>query len=234
MAKKRASASTVRAAIKKLQAEHGWNASGIISLLRGGGSSSKGSDYERDMCRMLSRWWTGGARDDVFWRSAGSGARAKVRGRANQDTAGQHGDIAATDPIGAPLIDMFTIELKRGYSEHTFQDLTDRQADGGVQEWERFFTQTIESWEQAGAYTWLLITRRDRRQALVWTPYHVIVELRTLGAFRNGWPAPLVRMRVVLRGLDSGSRLADVCGLTLEDFLEGVTPTHIRDLEAQV
>jgi len=226
----KAKAATVRAAIKKLLAECGWTPSGIINLLRGGGSSSKGSSYERDVCRQLSLWWTGGTRDDVFWRSSGSGARAKVRGRANRDTAGQHGDVAATDPIGAPLIDVFTIELKRGYSEFTFQDLVDRPANAGIQEWERFLTQTLESWEQAGAYSWLLITRRDRRQALAWTPYHILGELRAAGSFRKGWPIPLVRMRVVLRDLGSSPQCIEVCCMTLEDFLAGVSPEHIRTL----
>jgi hypothetical protein len=228
--KKRASASTVRAEIKRLRAEWGWSPSDIINLLRGGGSSGKGSAYERDMCRRLSRWWTDGARDDIFWRSSGSGARAKVRGRGGRDTAGQHGDVAATDPIGAPLIDIFTIELKRGYSEYTFQDLVDREIKAGVQEWERFIMQTIESHDQAGSLAWLMITRRDRRRALAWMPTFMLKELRGVGAFPGGYPAPLVRMKVTVR--DSGKRLhrVDVCGMSLDDWLAEIKPEHVRRL----
>ena len=40
----------------------------------------KGSEFEREMCKCLSLWWTDSKRDDVFWRSAQSGGRAP-RGR---------------------------------------------------------------------------------------------------------------------------------------------------------
>ncbi len=228
----RVSASGVRAAIERLRKEWGWTKSDIINLLRQGGNSSKGSTYERDMCRQLSLWWTADARDDVFWRTSGSGARAKVRGRSGAATAGQHGDIGATDPIGAPLIDIFTIELKRGYSEYTFQDLIDRNPTAGVQEWERFLLQTIESQEQAGSLSWLLITRRDRRRALVWVPWWMLRTLQDVGAFGEHYPpTPFVRMRVTLR--DSYKRLhrVDVCGMTLNDWLAEVTPEHIQEVQ---
>lgn len=228
---KRASASIVRKAIDELRKKYSWTPSDIINMLRGGGSSSKGSGYERDVCRQLSLWWTAGARDDIYWRSSGSGARAKVRGRGGKNTAGQHGDVAATDPIGTPLINIFTIEIKRGYSEHTIHDLIDRVMGGGVQEYERFLVQTLESYEQAGSYAWLMITRRDRRRALVWMPDFVLKELRYVGAFGNGRPAPFVRMAISLRYSNSGECCVDVCGMVLDDWLMGVTPEHILKLE---
>lgn len=39
----------------------------------------KGSVFEREICKALGRWWTDGERDDIFWRTAGSGARATCR-----------------------------------------------------------------------------------------------------------------------------------------------------------
>ena len=200
----RVSASEVRAQLTELRKAWGWTPSDIITLLKGGGSSSKGSSYERELCKTLSRWWTKGERDDVFWRSSGSGARAKVRGRAGTQTMGQHGDIAATDPIGAPFIDAFTIEAKRGYSSHTFQDIVDRPVSSGVQEWERWFAQAIESSEQAGSITWAIITRRDRRRALLWLPYWVVVALKRAGAFPMGYPAPFTLFSLI-RGSQSPS-----------------------------
>lgn len=226
---KRASASVVRKDIEDLRRGWGWTPSDIINLLRGGGSSSKGSSYERELCKQLSLWWTDGAREDIFWRSSGSGARAKVRGRAGRNTAGQHGDVAATDPIGAPFIDTFTVEIKRGYSEHTVQDVFDRGVDGGVQEWERFFAQTIESHKQAGSYSWLLITRRDRRRAMVWIPMIAYQCLRSNELFETR-PVPYIGMRVNVR---SGGVLGvdmDVCGMTLDAWLENVKPADVLNL----
>lgn len=230
MTDKRASASTVRGRITELRKEWGWSPSDIINLLRGGGTSAKGGEFERDICRLLSKWWTDGARDDIFWRTSGSGARAHVRHRAGAGTAGQYGDIAATDPIGAPLIDVFTIELKRGYSEYTVHDLLDKTPSAGIQEWDRFFAQAIESHEQAGSLSWLMITRRDRRVPLVWLPVQTFHELRHVGAFSNKFPVPLSRMKLSIRNLDNGENVMDAYNMHLDSFLEGVKQNHIKEL----
>jgi hypothetical protein len=128
---------------------------------------SKGSSYEREICKRLSLWWTDGKREDVFWRSAASGGRAKVRGRQGKQTHGQHGDICATDPIGQPLIDLFTIEIKRGYSKHTFYDLIDKPKNAALQQVEKWLLQTLESWKHSGSRTWMLIHKRDQREPMV-------------------------------------------------------------------
>lgn len=223
---KRASASVVRAELNTAKKRWGWSNSDIVNVCKGGGTSAKGSSYEREICKQLSLWWTGGAREDIFWRSSGSGARAKVRGRAGRDTAGQHGDIAATDPIGAPFIKAFTVELKRGYSEHTVQDMMDKLPGAGVQPYENFFAQTIESHQQAGSYSWLLITRRDRRSAMVWLPMLVYRDLCSHYIFKHR-PCPYVGMRVSVR-CQNKVLLVNVCGMVLGDFLAEVTPDIVR------
>lgn len=193
----------------------------------------KGSDYERELCNILSLWWSEGRRDDIFWRAAGSGNRAKVRGRVGRNTAGQHGDICATDPSGAILIDLFTIEIKRGYSANTIQDIIDKPEKAGVQVWDEFFDQVLESWEQSGSYSWLLINRRDRREAMVWTPRFVMADLREQGAFIDK-PTPYVGIAaLVRRGNDSKTKV-DICGMRLKDFLAAVTPHHLRGLAKEV
>lgn len=192
--------------------------------------ANKGGRYEREVCRALSMWWTDGARDDVFWRTSASGARATARGKRGRDTAGQHGDVAATDPSGAPLIDAFTIEIKRGYHSVTLHDLLDRPEGAKLQGWEGFVSQAMEGHERAGSYAWLLITRRDRRKALIWTPFQAVVELRGLGAFPRGLPTPRVRTMVRVRSCHKELRTADVFGLLLADWFAAVSPGDIRRL----
>jgi len=84
--------------------------------MRRGGGSSKGSSFEREVCKQLSLWWTKGEREDIFWRTAGSGARATTRAKSGKTTARSYGDVIAIDPIGDPLIKEVTIEIKRGYN----------------------------------------------------------------------------------------------------------------------
>ncbi len=231
--KKRVSASTTRELLKALREQTGWSNADLISIMRGGGTSAKGSDYERELCVRLSLWWTRDKRDDIFWRSAASGARAKVRGRQGRDTAGQHGDIAATDAIGAPLTDLLTIEIKRGYSEYTIQDCLDRSDDNAQQEWETWFEQTMESYEDAGSFAWLMITRRDRRQAMAWFPKFLLKELLAVGAFPKV-PVPVISMRVVLRDMVKQGQPHQIVGMHFEDFLAGTAQDHFIQLSKRV
>jgi hypothetical protein len=130
---------------------------------------AKGADFERDISRTLSLWWSHGERDDIFWRTSMSGGRATVRRKAGKATAYQAGDITATDPIGAPLIKATVIELKRGYGRYCVLDTLDSRnvtttVLGG------FIAQVQEELKQAGIRNFLLICKRDGRSPFVLFP----------------------------------------------------------------
>jgi hypothetical protein len=75
-------------------------------------SKQKGAGFEREVCKALSQWMSGGQRKDLFWRSAMSGGRATLGFRKGEKHITQGGDISAIDPMGAPLTDRYCIELK--------------------------------------------------------------------------------------------------------------------------
>lgn len=77
---------------------------------------AKGGEYERDISRFLSLWWTRGERDDIFWRTSASGARATARAAKFKKTKYDYGDITFTDPIAKLMLDLMVIEAKRGYT----------------------------------------------------------------------------------------------------------------------
>lgn len=131
---------------------------------------NKGNSFEREICTSLSKWWTDGERDDVFWRTASSGGRATQRGRKGKQTKNHCGDICATDPTGQPLLDVITFELKRGYSKDTIADLLDKPVGAARQTYEKWIAQAIESQSHAGTYSWVIIVKRDRRDAIVIMP----------------------------------------------------------------
>lgn len=82
-------------------------------------SKSKGSSYERKKIKHLSLWLSNGKRDDILYRTAGSGARATCRLKYNQSTSNSCGDIGLLDPshkIGKRFINKVLIELKIGYT----------------------------------------------------------------------------------------------------------------------
>lgn len=137
----------------------------------------KGASFERNICRELSEWWSSGIgktkEDDYFWRSSQSGGRATQRAKSGKKTFGSYGDITALNPLGAPLIKYFTIELKRGYSDVSPYDLVDCKPTKKVRSFEKMLNQAMKSATQAGSNTWLLLCKPDRRQPMCYMPNKV-------------------------------------------------------------
>lgn len=78
---------------------------------------AKGSQFERDMCREFSLWWTNKKRDDVFWRTSQSGGRATQRMKSGKTTSDSYGDMMATDEEGKPFTRFILTEFKKGYTK---------------------------------------------------------------------------------------------------------------------
>lgn len=195
----------------------------------------KGSQFEREVCRDLSRWWTQDEdRDDVFWRSSNSGGRATVRGRRGKKTHGQAGDIAATDPIGGPLLQFITIEAKRGYSSHTIAELLDRPKGAAQQMWEAWIQQAVEAAQRNGSFSWMIIAKRDKRDRIV---------MLSMAAWDEIWElisadrpiAPFVSLSVRVRFCRKSktettywTRQLSVVALKWDDWVRLVDPVIIR------
>lgn len=186
--------------------------------------SRKGSSWEREICKQLSLWWTYGKDEDVFWRTAGSGARATVRSKQNKNTFGQHGDIQATNPTGQRLIDVCCIELKRGYSKETFSSIIDKPENAAEQMYEKFIHQAELSSISAGSQSWLLIVKRDRREALIFMPYHFMTGLASVDC-RVGIYHPHVSF-----SMKKNNIVYKIFGMTLNNFLKMVSPTDIKEI----
>lgn len=180
----------------------------------------KGSKFERDMCRRLSLWWTpADPTDDVFWRSSQSGGRATVRARKGKRTAGSYGDIVAMDLVGEPLLKVFTLELKRGRSHGEPGDLLDCNASPDCHKWIKTMEQARGSHEDAGSFSWLIISQRDFRRAAVFFPSSLLRPGQPLFAARK----KLLRPPVFRYRIEQG----DFMGMTLDKFLEAVHPSDL-------
>jgi hypothetical protein len=133
--------------------------------------SRKGSQFEREISRALSEWWVPG-RDDIFWRTHGSGARATTRAKRGKQTAGQHGDICASDPAGADLMRLFVFSLKTGYSGDTIHDIFDdpETQTSRASAWGVWIYEARESAELAGVPYWAVISKRKARDPIIVLP----------------------------------------------------------------
>ena len=192
-------------------------------------TAKKGSAFEREFCKDLSLWWSLGEREDIFWRSSNSGGRATVRSYVGKTTAGQYGDVAAIDPIGNPFLELVTIELKRGYSIFTIQDVFDKKPKAAQQQWSTWYEQTVTSAKNAGSHSWLLITRRDQRDPLVYMPSIFYKQLCDVGCF-NVEPVPCVNFTCDVRtnlDIDNSPSLAM---MRWEDWKSGTNPQSLLEL----
>jgi hypothetical protein len=76
-------------------------------------------------------------------------------------------------------MDMFVIELKRGYSKATLWDCLDA-ARAATQQFEKFLLQASQSQDDSKASKfWMLITKRDQRQPVVTIPNDALLAFST-------------------------------------------------------
>lgn len=187
-------------------------------------SPKKGGAFERVICKQLSLWWTADERDDVFWRTAGSGARATTRSRKGQATSNQYGDVQATDPIGQPLIDLCTIEIKKGYGRNSYFDLIDKLPNETKQPYKKFIQQAIDQHFEAGTVWWLLITKRDYKETLIAMPIGLKQELLEEASTNLGECIP--SMDLVFEIIDE----EEIFVTTLNEFFSVISPEDIKQL----
>lgn len=188
--------------------------------MKRGGGNSKGSSFERRICKVLSSWWTDGNRDDLFWRTASSGGRSTQRAKKGVETAGGAGDLTFTDPSAEPLLKAFAFELKRGYNSIDALDMLDKTGKPPLIA--DFWQQSRNSQKQSGALFPAVIFQRDRREVCLMIP-----------------PQALARLEPALGPYYSRRRLTVQWGqeriiiVRLADFLEYATPEAIQGLLVQ-
>ena len=128
-------------------------------------SSSKGFGYERELCRLWSLYWTGGANDAVFWRTSASGSRATNRALAGVGlTKYQYGDMTFIEPIGQPLLEDWCFEFKRYSSINVFSVLYDMAPEKALlSHWAKAVREADDSGRRP-----ILVTKVDRGADIMW------------------------------------------------------------------
>ena len=187
----------------------------------------KGSQFERQICVSLSKWWTRDpSNDGVFWRSTTSGARATTRAKKGKKTAGQYGDITAIDPAGKDLMALVTMELKRGYPRSSIHDCLDRGTAGAINAFEKWIKQAQKASDSAGTPYWWLITRKDRREAILWMPLKMYQQL-------HRWSAPplseVYHVQLQIRSIQPA-----IVGIPFELFVKKVPSRVVQALAIEI
>lgn len=190
--------------------------------MKKGGGKNKGSDFERQICKALSKWWTAERKDDVFIRSVTSGAWSTVRRRqAAQQTYGQSGDIAINDPEGQDLLDAFCFELKCGYGAWTFIEVIEGNYKPSVKKHiEQFIQQAEENASNSHALSPALILKRDRKQPIILITRRMFVHIEK-------WSTTDIPQHMTI-SFDCTSHVYVV--MLLEAFFAWCLPEHIKKI----
>jgi len=181
---------------------------------------SKGSRFERDVAKQLSLWWSGGQRDDIFYRSSSSGARATCRAVKNKNTANSAGDLSYLDASGKPFLECVAVEIKAGYKGATIPKIFSAKKP----ELYDFFDQAQESAIQANVPGWLVIHKQDFQPTMVYMNSWLFdryfgMDVIDVGLDNLKFPSPLLFIRI------SDDRL--VLCFKFDDFLK-FDPSRFR------
>lgn len=190
-------------------------------------ANKKGSPFERDISRELSLWWSRGEHDDLFWRSDASGARAKTRSKSGKRTLGQHGDICSTSHLSHELIDLFVIELKRGYSKWSILDVLDKKDKAAQQVLEKFIEQVLTDMRLSKTPFWMIIARRDQRDSvvLVANEFKKVYEAKIGKTFLHG--VNHLYCKFFHKNLN---QVVEFSLIKLRDFFDNVDPEEIKTI----
>ena len=135
----------------------------------------KGPSFERNISKEMSLWMSNGTRDDLVWRTSGSGGRATMRRKSGKKTANACGDLKAEHTLAMPFFEKCTVELKIGYKDYSIQDLLDKPIRGKktLRTIEDFYLQATTDAKFAEIPIPIIIMKKDSRKALIVLPRDV-------------------------------------------------------------
>ena len=187
----------------------------------------KGSAFEREICKTLSLWFSHGKRDDLFHRTAGSGAMSTARAKKGKETANSAGDIGYLDAAGKPLIEAITFELKCGYNKVDTTSLIDTPNRNKKPQLLEFVQQAIESRKKAKSKYWAVIHKRNAKRTLIHFPHSMLESIRhdyycRFARYPNG------HLQITDIPTDATSFIT-VVSAPLDEFLEIASPEMFID-----
>lgn len=184
---------------------------------------AKGSQFEKDVCKAFSLWITNNKRDDIFYKTSGSGGRATHRQKQNKTTAFSAGDMSFNDILGRRLIEYFLVEIKRGYNNKMkVMSLIDKTIKGepSIVKW--FKKGEVER-KQNNRRATIIIFRRDYCKTVIALKEQTYIELENIvGPYTDYGISNVITLH-----LDSTQGFTIVM-IPLEGFFEWISPDEFR------
>jgi len=142
---------------------------------------AKGGNWERDVCKFLSKWIQGTEKPYIFWRGSGSGGTFTKNNLVGERFAG---DIYHVREEGKFLVNRFVIEAKNGYPTTSLDlHLKYNKSDN----LKRFWEQVTGDAEKVNKYSMLIYKKKGMSTPWLGISYDV----------HNKWKSYLENIRFV-------------------------------------
>jgi hypothetical protein len=177
--------------------------------------SKKGGEFERNRCKLLSKWWSNDEHDDLFWRSSQSGGRATQRAKFGKRTINADGDIAPTHSSAEPLTDYFLFECKTGYKDQV-DALKYVDSDGKVNMLQEWWRKASTERYRGGKKEVMLIIKRRGKEVIC------VISVKFLGKaeqYNGEYEGAVVGIRAGMQAL--------MC-VNYDQFFSWLTPETIK------
>jgi len=182
----------------------------------------KGENFERKVCKELSMWWTHNRDDSIFWRTSQSGGRRTQRQKKGNRTPYSAGDVGLLNPIGAPFLDFFVVELKRGFTKTidtlSFVDWRFKKNGPILLQW---FEKAEKERKEDGRFGVLLIFKRDRHLRCVMINKDLFVKIKKIRG--TSPPTPYATITI-------GNSLQCFHIMLYSSFFRWMTPETVKEM----
>jgi len=128
-----------------------------------GSGKSKGSSYERNICKKLSLWLSDGDDDSGFWRTSNSGGRHTIRLKKGKKTKNQDGDITSIYPEFDWFSNFYSIECKTYKDLNIWSLLINLKGDN----LKNFWKQTLKQADDSSKYPMLIAKQNQKPDIIV-------------------------------------------------------------------
>jgi len=175
----------------------------------------KGSGYERQLSKILTKWASNQEKDYWFYRTAASGGIPTMSG-GNADLSG---DIM---PINENVtwMKIFSFEAKCGYGGASFdKHLTDVKGN----EINNFWKQCIEDADKHGKIP-ILVFKKNRTKTWIGISNAIYKHLET----------DLAQLKMIHLRFDDTTNFPDLYAFDLETFLETIPFEHLKGIVCNI
>ncbi|MEA3280600.1 MAG: hypothetical protein U9Q38_08395 [Thermodesulfobacteriota bacterium] len=180
--------------------------------MKQGGGKRKGSGFERDVAKILTKWLTGKERPYAFYRQPASGGIFTIF----EECGDMSGDIRAMLPVAIPIMRRFSIECKNGYPHANFHQHLKKSKGFQI---EKFWEQCTTDATNSSKYPMLIFKKQGLNIIL-----GIDCKLRIMLKEQVKLPKSITL---------SFNNLTSVTFYDMIEFLDVVTPEIIEELPWQ-